>query len=91
MIIQRFPTVVLAGLIIAVSISLFAYLMWYVSPDEVIERVRIVAITAEGCIVETPDGHAITIEYCNGQPDDYIDVPIDQNIKERAMLMNPTT
>ena len=89
--IQRFPLIALVGLIIAVAVSLFAYLMWYVSPDEVIERVRIVAITDEGCIVETPDGHPITIEQCNGQPGDYIEVPIDQNIKERSMLMNPTT
>ena len=89
--IQSFPTKVLVGVIAAVAISLFAYLMWYVSPDEIIERVRIVAITAEGCIVETSDGHAITIDSCQGQPNDYINVPIDQNIKERAMLMNPTT
>ncbi len=83
--------VIVGGIIAAIGISLFAYLMWYVSPDEVVERVKVVAITENGCIVETFDGHAINIGECNAEPGQFINAKIDQKIKERANLMNPTT
>lgn len=83
--------VIVGGIIAAIGISLFAYLMWYVSPDEVVERVKVVAITENGCIVETFDGHAINIKECNAEPGQFINAKIDQKIKERANLMNPTT
>lgn len=73
-----------------IAISLFAYLMWYVSPEEVIERVKVIAVIDQGCIVETFDGHAINIGQCNAVPDEFINAKIDQKVKERANLMNPT-
>lgn len=81
---------IIGGIIAAVAISLFAYLMVYTAPAEVNERVKVIANTAEGCVVETFDGHAINIGSCNAQPDEYIVAPIDQKLKERAALMNPT-
>lgn len=81
---------IIGGVIGIVAAFLFAYLMFYTSPVHVEERVRVVANTDKGCIVETIDGHAINIGPCDAQPDQYIIASIDQKIKERAMLMNPT-
>jgi len=81
---------IIGGIIAAVAVSLFAYLMFYTAPDHIEERVKVIANTAEGCIVETADGYAMNIGPCNAQPDQYIIAPIDQKLKERAALMNPT-
>ena len=82
--------VIVGGIIAAVAISLFAYLMWYVSPDEVLERVKVIAINEQGCVVETFDGHSINIGKCDAKPGEFIMATIDQKVKERALLMNPT-
>ena len=76
--------------ILIVAALLFAYLMWYVSPVENIEMVKIVAVTENGCIGETFDGFAVNIGECQAQPGQVISVPVDQKVKERAALMNPT-
>lgn len=81
---------IIGGVIAAVAISLFAYLMFYTAPEHIEERVKVVANTADGCIVETADGYAVNIGPCEFQPDEYILAPIDQKLKERAALMNPT-
>ena len=79
-----------AGVLAAIGISLFVYLMWYVSPDEVIERVQVIGVTEAGCIAETSDGFAVNIGQCNAQPGEYVMAPVDQKVKERAIAMNPT-
>ena len=84
-------TIFIAGVIGVAAVSLFAYLMWYVSPDHNIERVKVVAVTESGCIAETADGYPVNIGDCQAQPGDYIDAPVDQRTKERQDLMNPTT
>lgn len=81
---------IVGGIIAVVAFSLFAYLMWYTAPEQIEERVRVIANTNEGCIVETFDGYAVNIGPCDFQPDQYIIAPIDQKLKERAALMNPT-
>lgn len=81
---------IVGGIIAAIAVSLFAYLMWYVSPEQMIERVKIIAVTDQGCIVETFDGHAINIGQCSTDPGQFINAKIDQKVKERANLMNPT-
>ena len=81
---------IISGVISAIAITMFVYLMIYTAPVEVNERVKIIANTEQGCIVETNDGHAINIGPCNGEQDQYIVAPIDQKLKERASLMNPT-
>lgn len=78
------------GIIAAVALALFGYLMWYVAPAEVTESVELIAITENGCVVETTDGFAITIPSCEGEPGDTITVTYDPKIKERAAAMNPT-
>lgn len=82
---------IIGGIIAAVAVALFVYLMAYTEPTEVEERVKIIANTDEGCIVETLDGYAINIGPCDFEPDEYILAPIDQKLKERAALMNPTS
>ena len=77
--------------IVIVAATLFAYLMWYVAPAENIELVKIVAITADGCIGETFDGYAVNVGKCNAQPGEIINALVDQKTKERAALMNPTS
>ena len=81
---------IIGGVIAAVAISLLVYLMVYTAPAEINERVKVIANTAEGCIVETFDGYAVNIGPCNGEQDQYIVAPIDQKLKERAAAMNPT-
>ena len=81
---------IVGGIIAVIAVSLFVYLMWYVSPEEVMERVKVIAVTEQGCIVETFDGHAINIGQCDAEPGQFISAMIDQKVKERAELMNPT-
>ena len=81
---------IVGGVIAAVAISLFAYLMFYTAPEQIEERVKVIANTDDGCIVETLDGYAINVGPCDFEPEEYIIAPIDQKLKERAALMNPT-
>lgn len=83
-------TLIIAGVIALGASLLFAYLMFYTAPAEKMEIVKIIAITGEGCVAETLDGHAVNIGNCNAQPGQYIDALVDQKTKERAALMNPT-
>ena len=78
-------------LIVGVSVALYGYLTWYVSPDMVTERVKVVANTADGCIAESSDGFSVNIGPCDAEPNDYIVGTYDAKIKERRALMNPTT
>ena len=77
-------------LIIGVAGSLFGYLTWYVSPDEVTERVKVIANTSDGCIAESFDGFSVNIGPCDAEPGEVIDGTYDAKIKEREILMNPT-
>ena len=81
---------VVGGVIAIASVLLFAYLMWYVAPQENMERVKVIAATDSGCIAETYDGFAVNIGECQVQPGEYTVAPVDQKLKERAALMNPT-
>ena len=83
-------TLIIAGVIALGAGLLFVYLMAYTAPAEKIELVKIIAVTNDGCIAETMDGFSVNIGDCNGQPDQYVDALVDQKIKERAALMNPT-
>lgn len=80
---------IIAGIMIAVAAPVLAYFVWYVSPHDVTEDVRLIAIVPSGCVVETMDGHAITVGPCTGEPGDIITVTYDKKIKERALAMNP--
>ena len=82
--------IAVGGIIAIIGLSLFAYLMWYVAPEENIELVKVIAVTEEGCIGETLDGYSVNIGECQAQPGNYINAVVDQKAKERASLMNPT-
>ena len=81
---------IVSGILAAIGISLLVYLMWYTAPEEVTERVKVIAVTDEGCIAETMDGFAVNIGQCNAQEGDFIVVLVDQKTKDRAAAMNPT-
>ena len=81
---------VVGGVIAISAVVLFAYLMWYVSPEEYNERVKVIAVTEAGCIAETFDGFAVNIGDCNVQAGEYVNAVIDKKVKERAAAMNPT-
>lgn len=81
---------IVSGILTAIGISLFAYLMWYTAPAEVMERVKVIAVTDEGCIAETMDGFAVNIGECSVQEGESTLALVDQKTKERAALMNPT-
>ena len=82
---------IIAGIIAAVGIALFAYLMFYVSPAETMETVKVIAVTPEGCIAETMDGFSVNIGDCQAEPGQFINAIVDQKVKERAAAMNPTS
>ena len=81
---------IVSGILAVIGISLFEYLMFYTAPEEITERVKIIAITDEGCIAETMDGFAVNIGQCSAQEGDFIVALVDQKTKERAAAMNPT-
>lgn len=74
-----------------IAVALFVYLNWYVSPDEVTERVKVIANTADGCIAESFDGFSVNIGPCDAEPGEFVVGTYDAKIKERQALMNPTT
>ena len=82
---------IIGGVILVGAVMLFAYLMWYVSPEEYNERVKVIAITDQGCIAETFDGFAVNIGDCKVQAGEYVNAVIDKKVKERAAAMNPTS
>jgi hypothetical protein len=81
---------IVGGVIAIGAVLLFAYLMWYVAPDEYTERVKVIAVTEAGCIAETYDGFAVNIGDCKVKAGEYVNASIDKKIKERAAAMNPT-
>jgi len=87
---RKNPLLLISGIIGTAAALLFVYLMWYVAPEESMERVRVVAVTKDGCIVETMDGFAVNIGECDSEADEYIVAPIDKKVRERAAMMNPT-
>jgi len=76
--------------VVIIAVGLFAYLTWYVAPDEVTEKVKVIADTDDGCIAESFDGFAVNIGPCDAEPGEIIVATYDAKIKERAILMNPT-
>lgn len=82
--IQIFIIIMIAGT------SLLGYLTWYVSPDNITEKVKVIANTGDGCIVETIDNFAINIGPCDAQYGEIIIATYDAKIKHRALLMNPS-
>ena len=81
---------IVSGILAAIGMSLFAYLMFYTEPQEIAERVKVIAVTDQGCIAETMDGFAVNIGQCNAQQGDFVVALVDQKTKERAAAMNPT-
>ncbi len=75
--------------IIGVAVLLLGYLSWYVSPNEIVEMVKIIANTEEGCIAETSDGFPVNIGPCNAKQGDTISAMVDTKFKEREAAMNP--
>ena len=82
---------IIGGVILVGAVLLFAYLMWYVAPEEYTERVEVIAVTDAGCIAETFDGYAVNIGDCQVQQGEYVNAVIDKKVKERAAAMNPTS
>ena len=68
---------IISGIIAAMALSLFAYLMWYVSPADVMEPVKIITVGEKGCVGETLDGYPVNIGPCDAQPGDVIYHPVD--------------
>ena len=68
---------------------LFAYLTWYMSPNEITEQVTIIANIADGCIAESSDGFSVNIGPCDAKVGDVVIGTYDGKINERAAMMNP--
>ena len=75
---------IVAGILAAVGLALLAYLMFYVAPAEVLETVKVVAVTDSGCIDETLDSHAVNIGNCNAEPGDFISALVDQKSQRKS-------
>jgi hypothetical protein len=83
-------TIFLVIAMVGVASSSLVYLAWYMEPDEVTEKVKIIANTADGCIAESFDGFSVNIGPCDAEAGDVIVGTYDGKINERAILMNPT-
>ncbi len=81
---------IVSGILAAIGVSLFAYLMFFTAPEGNIETVKVIAVTDDGCIGETLDGFAVNVGNCNAEPGQYINALVDQKTKDRAAAMNPT-
>ena len=81
---------IVSGILAAIGISLFAYLMFYTAPEETSEWVEVIAITESGCIAETLDGFAVNIGPCQVEEGEMVIAVVDQKAKDRAAAMNPT-
>ena len=81
---------IVSGILAAIGLSLFAYLMFYTAAEETTEWVKVIAVTQSGCIAETLDGFAVNIGECQAQEGEFVFAPVDQKAKERAAAMNPT-
>jgi flagellar basal body-associated protein FliL len=82
--------IVIVSIIGGIAIAGVGYMMIFVEPELIVERVKVIAVTKDGCIAETFDGFAVNIGQCNVQPGDFIIAHVDQKIKDRAKAMNPT-
>lgn len=78
------------GILGAIAVVGLLYMTVFVAPEEIVEQVKVIAVTESGCIAETVDGFAVNIGQCNAQPGDILMAPVDQKVKERAMAMNPS-
>ena len=87
---EKKSLLIISGILAAVALSLVAYMLFFTAPEEVMERVEIIAVTEADCIAETVDGFAVNIGPCQAQEGDFIIAPVDQKVKERAAAMNPT-
>ena len=82
---------IIGGVIALVSVLLLAYLMWYVTPEENIERVEIVAVTESGCIAETFDGFAVNIrELSSTAWGIHCSSSVPKKLKKEMPAINPT-
>jgi len=82
-------SVMIGVAILATGIILLMYLAWYVSPNEIVETVTIIANTESGCIGETNDGFPINIGPCDSKAGDMISAMVDVKYKQREAAMNP--
>ena len=82
--------VMIGGIIGAIALVGVGYMLIFVEPEILEERVKVIAVTESGCIAETFDGYAVNVGQCNAQPGDIILAPVDQKVKEREYAMNPT-
>ena len=84
-------SLILVGAILGgIALVGVGYMLVFVEPEFIQERVTVIAITESGCIAETFDGYAVNIGKCNAQPGEFLIAPIDQKVKERQYAMNPT-
>jgi hypothetical protein len=81
---------IVSGILTAIGMSLFAYLMFYTAAEETTEWVKVIAVTESGCIAETLDGFAVNIGQCQVQEGEFVIAVVDQKVKDRAAAMNPT-
>ena len=81
---------IVSGILAAIGLSLFAYLIFYTAPEETSEWVEVIAITDSGCIAETLDGFAVNIGPCQVEEGEMVIAVVDQKAKDRAAAMNPT-
>jgi len=81
--------VLILGAIILVAVFGVSYMMWFTSPNYVVQTVTIIANTENGCIAETMDGFSVNIGQCDVQPNDIISAKYDINTLKREIAMNP--
>ena len=82
--------VIVGGILAGIALLGVGYMLIFVQPEIIQERVEVIAVTESGCIAETFDGYSVNIGQCNAKPGDLLMAPVDQKVKERQYAMNPT-
>ena len=81
--------VMIGGIIGGIFVVGLVFLVFFMTPEEVTERVEVISLQGSDCIVETMDGYPFNIGPCGAEPGDVILATIDAKVKERSYAMNP--
>ena len=79
--------VIIGAILGGIGIIGLLFMTVFTAPELVEEVVEVIAVTENGCIVETADRFAVNIGHCDAQPGDVIMALIDQKAKERTQAM----
>lgn len=77
----------IAAAVIVMATAVFP--VWNLIPNNVTEKVRVVAVGESSCTAETQDHFIVNIGHCNAKPGDNITASFDSKIRDRQKPFIP--